>query len=317
MLRLCVVGAEGGDDYAKALSRFDALACVYDADVHKAREFASRYGVSYYTSLEEMIASTRLDGLVVTTPAYTHLSIVSSMIEHCKNIFLARPVGGSFKECKEIASMAKKSSRSMLVPGYIERFNPLVNKAKEVVDGRRYGSMLILEVQSGLMGRMINSSLLYDVAIDGIDTALYMLHAYPDTVYAIGSEKAIVITLGFRDGRVACLTSNSIKGFRRMTITMENGIARCDLVRQEIEVEGDGDGGSNNSSSNYLIRMEESEEPISSAIRNFIDAIEGRDKPKVSINDALLIERVADSALLSSRLGSQLYIHIQQDADMI
>ncbi|MEM4278667.1 MAG: Gfo/Idh/MocA family oxidoreductase [Candidatus Nitrosocaldus sp.] len=308
MLRLCVVGAEGGDDYAKALSRFDALACVYDADVHKAREFASRYGVSYYTSLEEMIASTRLDGLVVTTPAYTHLSIVSSMIEHCKNIFLARPVGGSFKECKEIASMAKKSSRSMLVPGYIERFNPLVNKAKEVVDGRRYGSMLILEVQSGLMGRMINSSLLYDVAIDGIDTALYMLHAYPDTVYAIGSEKAIVITLGFRDGRVACITSNNLKRLRRITITMENGIVKCDLVRQEIYVE---DGNS----SDATITIEESMEPISLAMRNFIDAIEGRDRPKISIADALITEKVADAASLSSRLGSQVYIHIQQDDD--
>lgn len=318
-LRLCVVGAEGGDEYAKALSRFDTLSCVYDADVHKAREFASRYGVSYYTSLEEMIAS-KPDGLVIATPADTHLSIIASVIEQCKNIFLVRPVGGSFRECKEIVGMARKG-KAMLVPGYIERFNPLLNKAREIVESRRYGSILMLEIQSGMRGKSLNSSLY--VALDDIDAALYMLNAYPDTVFAVGSmdKRVMAMTLGFRDGRVACLTSNSIKGFRRMTITMENGIARCDLVRQEIEVEGDGDvssnNNSNNSSSNYLIRMEESEEPISSAIRNFIDAIEGRDKPKVSINDALLIERVADSALLSSRLGSQLYIHIQQDADII
>ncbi|GBC72987.1 Inositol 2-dehydrogenase [archaeon HR04] len=273
-------------------------------DVNKAKEFASMYGISYYTSLEEMIAS-KPDGLVIATPAHTHLSIIASVIEQCKNIFLVRPVGGSFRECKEIVAMAKKS-KAMLVPGYIERFNPLLNKSREIVDSRRYGRILMLEIQSGMMkSNRLNSSL-YDAALDDIDAALYMLNAYPDTVFAVGSmEKAMAIILGFRDGRVACITSNNIKRFRRMTITMENGIARCDLVRQEIDVDGD-------SGSNY-IKMEEREEPISSAMRNFIGAIEGRDKPKVSINDALLIEKVADSALLSSRLGSQIYIHIQQD----
>ncbi|SPC34044.1 putative Inositol 2-dehydrogenase [Candidatus Nitrosocaldus cavascurensis] len=305
-LRLCVVGAEGGVDYARALSRFDALTCIYDMDVNKAKEFASMYGISYYTSLEEMIAS-KPDGLVIATPADTHLSIIASVIEQCKNIFLVRPVGGSFRECREIVAMAKKS-KAMLVPGYIERFNPLLNKTREVVDSRRYGRILLLEIQSGMMkSKRFNSSLLYDVALDDIDAALYMLNAYPDTVFAVGSmEKAIAITLGFRDGRVACITSNNIKRFRRITITMENGMVRCDLVRQEIDVDGD-------SGSNYVIKMEEREEPISSAMRNFIDAIEGRDKPKVSVNDALLIEKVADSALLSSRIGSQIYIHIQQD----
>ncbi|MEO9366152.1 MULTISPECIES: Gfo/Idh/MocA family protein [Candidatus Nitrosocaldus] len=305
-MRLCVVGAEGGVDYARALSRFDALTCIYDMDVNKAKEFASMYGISYYTSLEEMIAS-KPDGLVIATPADTHLSIIASVIEQCKNIFLVRPVGGSFRECREIVAMAKKS-KAMLVPGYIERFNPLLNKTREVVDSRRYGRILLLEIQSGMMkSKRFNSSLLYDVALDDIDAALYMLNAYPDTVFAVGSmEKAIAITLGFRDGRVACITSNNIKRFRRITITMENGMVRCDLVRQEIDVDGD-------SGSNYVIKMEEREEPISSAMRNFIDAIEGRDKPKVSVNDALLIEKVADSALLSSRIGSQIYIHIQQD----
>ncbi len=305
-LRLCVVGAEGGVDYARALSRFNALSCIYDMDVNKAKEFASMYGISYYTSLEEMIAS-KPDGLVIATPADTHLSIIASVIEQCKNIFLVRPVGGSFRECREIVAMAKKS-KAMLVPGYIERFNPLLNKTREIVDSRRYGRILLLEIQSGMMkSKRFNSSLFYDVALDDIDAALYMLNAYPDTVFAVGSmEKAIAITLGFRDGRVACITSNNIKRFRRITITMENGMVRCDLVRQEIDVDGD-------NGSNYVIKMEEREEPISSAMRNFIDAIEGRDKPKVSVNDALLIEKVADSALLSSRIGSQIYIHIQQD----
>ncbi|MFN4336439.1 MAG: Gfo/Idh/MocA family protein [Candidatus Nitrosocaldus sp.] len=294
-LRICVVGAEGGDDYARVLSNFDALAYVYDFDLQKAKEFGDRYGVPYYTSLEEILKS-RPDGIIIATPAYTHLSLVSSMIEYCKNILVARPLGGSFRECKDIAAMVEKG-KIMLIPGYLARFNPIVKRVKEVIDSRRYGSLLMLELQSGSIGRMVNSSLMYDVTIDDVDTALYML-TQPDVVFALNSmnDKAIAITLGFKDS-VSCITSNSIGRFRRMNVIMENSMVRCDLIRQEMYVEGE----------DTVIK--ESVDPLVLALSNFIDVIDGKDKPRIDIRDALMTEKVVDASLLSSRLGSQVYIH--------
>ncbi len=294
-LRICIVGAEGGDDYARVLNRFGVLASVYDADLEKAKEFGARYGVPYYTTLEEMLGS-RPDGIIITTPAYTHLSLLSSMIEHCKNMLVERPLGGSFRECMEIAAMVEKG-KVMLMPRYLARFNPIVNRVKEIIDSRRYGTLLMLELQSGSIGRIANSSLIYDVAIDDVDIALYLL-THPDVVFSISSkgEKAIIIALGFKDSVVVCITSNYTRRFRRMSVTMEHGIVRCDLIRQEMYLEGED------------TVVKDCVEPLMLALSNFIDVINGKDRPRIDIRDALMIERVLDASLLSSRLGSQVYI---------
>lgn len=298
MAKVCVVGADDGVDYARMLNRLNALAGVYDVDADKAREFGMRYNLSYYTSLQDMLASIRPDGVVVATPMHTHLGVISTIIEYCKNIFVVRPLGGSFKECKEITDVVGKNN-AMLIPGYLDRFNPIINRTREIITSNRYGKILMLELQSGYTNSSDRNSgsMVYDTVIDDIDAALYLLDAHPDVVFAINgiNGMTMAITLGFREEMIACITSTRVNRCRSITMIMEKGIVRCHPTMQEVRVEG-----------KDVIR--ESADPLALALNNFIDVIKGKDKPRISAMDALAIERVADAVLLSSKLGSQMYI---------
>ncbi|MCS6768338.1 MAG: Gfo/Idh/MocA family oxidoreductase [Candidatus Nitrosocaldus sp.] len=301
MVRVCVVGAEDGYEYARVLSRLSALAGIYDPDAQKAREYGAAYGVPHYTLLHEMLESLRPDGLVVATPADTHLAMVSAAVEHgMRGVFVARPLGSSFRECREIYAMAERS-RLILMPGYLDRFSPILGRARELISNGRCGRMLMLEVHNGYdRGPSDAREFMYSTAVDGVDSVLHILSTYPDLVSAIDGVdgSAVAILLGFRDRRIACITSTRAKTFKRIDMVMERCIVRCDLVRQEMSVEGE---------DTVTVRIDA--EPISLALSNFIDAVEGRDKPRITARDALVTESVADAALLSIRIGSQVYVH--------
>lgn len=295
MVKVCVAGADEGEQYARVLNRLNALAGVYDADEDKARTFGRSYGVQYYASLEDMLAS-KPDGVVVTA-MNSRMSIISTIIAKCKNILVTRPLGCSFRECREIVEAARRS-KAMLIPVYLDRFNPIINRAREVIAGKRYGSALMLEIQGSYSYSSSSSDggMLYNV-VDDVYAAVYLLNASPDVVFAREGMNgmAIATVLGFREGNIACITCSKADRGRSIIMVMEDGTAvACYPARQEMHIGSD------------VIR--ESGDPMTLALNNFIDVIEDRDEPKISALDALIVEKIADAVMLSSRLGSQVYI---------
>lgn len=97
--------------------------------------------IKVYSDYSEMIRNEDLDGLVVSTPPNLHKKICAEAIEKGINLFVEKPFTTSFTESNDLA---KKINKANLVGqvGYVNRFNDMFVKAKELVQKDVIGDVI-------------------------------------------------------------------------------------------------------------------------------------------------------------------------------
>ena len=110
--------------------------------------------------------------------------------------------------------------------------------------------------------------------------------------------------LGFKNNKIATISSNWITPTRVRNFNAVCTDARIfsDFITQEIRIETD--KGSENYSG-------EKKEPLSLEIKNFIDAIEGKNEIIVKPEHAVNVTKIAEASLLSSQKGIPIYLDLK------
>jgi UDP-N-acetylglucosamine 3-dehydrogenase len=312
MVKIAVIGVGGwGKNHARALSELNALSAVCDIDQQMAETIAGKYGVTWYTSVEELLKSERLNGVVVSTPTSTHFAIAKQVMEKKVNVLVEKPMAPSSAECEQMVTTAKRNN-VVLTTGYIERFNPAVNDVKNIIASRKYGDVLMLEFhrENRMPSNVHDVGIIFDTSVHDIDTALYLFDDKPNVVFARAGthngnhENFAAIILGFKNQRMAFIATNWItpKKVRQFTTVCTEAIITGNFITQEIKI----DHGENTT-----IPRREYEEPLMLELKNFLGAIDGKTKPLVSADDAVNTTKVAEAALLSSKTGSQIYLDLK------
>ncbi len=312
MVKIAVIGVGGwGKNHARALSELNALSAVCDLDQQRAESLAGKYGVNWYTSVDDLLKNEKPDGAVISTPTATHYAIAKQVMEKRVNALVEKPMAPSSTECEQMATIAKRNN-VILTTGYIERFNPAVNDVKNFISSKQYGDVLMLEFhrENRMPLNIHDVGIIYDTSVHDIDTALYLSDDKPTVVFAkAGSTSGIhedfaAIILGFKNQKIAFIATNWItpKRVRNFTVVCTEAIITGDFVTQEIKID---------QGENTVIPRREFKEPLMLELKNFLDAIDGKTKPLVSADDALNTTRVAEAALLSSKTGSQIYLDLK------
>jgi len=312
MVKIAVIGVGGwGKNHARALSELNALSAVCDVDQERAEALAGKYGVNWYTSVDDLLKNEKLDGAVISTPTITHFAIAKQVMEKKVNALVEKPMAPSSAECEQMVATAKRNN-VVLTTGYIERFNPVVNDVKNFIASKKYGDVLMLEFhrENRMPLNIHDVGIIYDTSVHDIDTALYLFDDKPNVVFARAGSKSGVhedfaaIILGFKNQRIAFIATNWItpKKVRCFTTVCTEAIITGDFITQEIRI----DHGENT-----IIPRREYKEPLMLELKNFLDAIDGKTKPLVSADDAVNTTRVAEAALLSSKTGSQIYLDLK------
>lgn len=310
--RTAVVGVGGwGKNHARVLAELGSLAAVCDADSTRAGEIAGKYGAKAYSSVDDMLASERLDGCLVCTPTLTHSAVAKKVIEKGLHAFVEKPLAFSSQECEEMSLLAKRKN-VILTSGYIERFNPAVSETKRLIDERKYGEPLMIEFHRESRSPLITKDvgIIFDSSVHDIDTAMFLFDARPHVVFARAGkhvhayEDYATIMLGFANQKVAVIASNWLtpKKVRTFSAVCTEGILTGDFLTQEIRIDHAGE---------TLVPRKPYQEPLTLELKNFIDSIEGRAKPVVDASSATDVTRVAEAALLSSKTGSPIYLNLK------
>jgi UDP-N-acetylglucosamine 3-dehydrogenase len=312
MTRIAVVGAGGwGKNHARALSELRALSAICDSDQDRAKTFADKYNVNAYNSVEAMLSNEKLNGAIVSTPTSTHFAIAKQIMEHHINVLVEKPMAPSSQECEQMRTIEKRNN-VILTTGYIERFNPAVNDVKNFIAQKKYGDLLMLEFhrENRRPSNIHDVGIIYDTSVHDIDTALYLFDDKPRMVFARAGnvrgthEDFAAIVLGFKEQKTAFIASNWItpKKVRQFIAVCTDAIITGDFLTQEIRIDQGGD---------TIIPRREFQEPLMLELKNFIDAIDGKTKPLISVDDAINTTRVAEAALLSSKTGSPIYLDLK------
>ena len=217
-MKIVQIGTGGwGKNHTRVLSQLGVLTAVCDLDKSRSKEYAEKYSVKSFQSVDDTIASEEFDGAIIATPTSTHVEIAKKLLEAKKHVFVEKPMTYKAEDGDMLAKLAQKN-KVILTCGYIERFNPAVDTVKTIIDEKRYGELVMLEFhrENRMPLHIKDVGIIYDTSVHDIDTANWLFGGMPHVVFARAGkirhehEDFASIMLGYRDDKVAIISSNWI-----------------------------------------------------------------------------------------------------------
>ena len=311
-MKVVQIGTGGwGKNHSRVLSEFGVLSAICDTNAKIGEDISKKYSVSFYDSLENLLEKEEFDAALVCTPTSTHTEIASKLIENKKHVFVEKPLTYMSEDGQKLIEVASKN-KIILTCGYIERFNPAVATVKDFLKSKKYGDLIRLEFyrEHRMPEHIKDVGIIYDTSVHDIDTAMWLFDETPEVVFAIAGqinhqhEDFATIILGFKDNKTATISSNWITPTRVRNFNAVCTEARIfsNFITQEIRIETD--NGTENPKN-------EKNEPLSLEIRNFLDAIEGKNELRVKPEQAVNVTKIAEAALLSSQKGTPIYLDLR------
>jgi len=145
--RLAVVGAgrAGLVHAANAAQLGNAeLACIVEVDAERARTVAAELDTHAYATLEQALAHEFFDGVVITTPTFTHRELTMQAAAAGKHVFCEKPLALTVDECDVMIASAEDACVALQV-GFVRRFQPEFVEAKRRIDAGEIGAPMIVK----------------------------------------------------------------------------------------------------------------------------------------------------------------------------
>lgn len=285
MLRTAVIGAGFmGQPHCKAYASLSGteFSGIYDTDAQRASEVSSKYGVKYFSSVQELIRSA--DAVSIAVPTIMHYELCMECLDSDKHLLIEKPIAATIDQARGIVARLQESPAVAAV-GYIERFNPVVIKFLEILGGRRV--KLFEAVRSApRVDRANDVSAVFDLMIHDIDIALAAISTQPKKVMAVGEKIASSVfnkaaaEVVFPGGERAILSTDKTapEKVRKIKAVCDGLTVEADLLKKTVK---------HNSAGNFVVEPVEGPEPIKEEIKDFIEAVKGIKQPRVSAKDSL------------------------------
>jgi UDP-N-acetylglucosamine 3-dehydrogenase len=277
------------------------LKAVSDVDEQVAKAIGEKFGVDSYTSADKIFERNDIEAVSICTPTVTHADITLHALAAGKHTLVEKPMANSIAEANKIISSANQNHRYLMI-GFVERFNPAVTAAINVVSSNEIGEVILANARrvSRRPQRIGDVGIVKDLAIHDIDVALQLFKKESvQDVYAVAGsiahkfEDYANITIRFRGNKNAFIETNWLtpRKIRRLIVTGTEGILNIEYIPQEITVE--------NKQGSYSPFID-SNEPLRLELEHFITSILNDNPPTPSGEDGLKALQVCEAALKSA-----------------
>jgi len=274
---------------------------ICDINEERAAKLAKEFAVkNYYTNLDEMLSKESLTALNVCTPSVTHAECAVKALEAGLDVFVEKPFASTVQECFQIID-AMKSSGRIVMTGFIERFNPAVRKAIELLEAGEIGDVIMSHGRriGWWPERIGDVGVVKDTAIHDIDLVRFIFKQDPTQVYARGGRQKhklddhvqAILTLE-DESKVAFIEANWLtpRKKREMQITGSNGVLSIRFLTREVSLE---------KADVVLEPIIRQGEPLKLELQHFIECVTERKKPLVDAIDGLKAVAIAEAILES------------------
>ena len=316
-LKIGVVGVGfWGSNHVRVLRELESveMKAVCDIDLEKAKNVAKKFGVpKYYQNLDDMLNREELDAVTVCTPSISHAEIAVRILESGLNVFVEKPLASNPDGCLRIIDAAKSNNRFVMT-GFIERFNPAVSKAIELLKAGEIGEVIMSHARRiGWWPQRIGDvGVVKDTAIHDIDLTRYIFEQEPAGVYARGGslrhrfEDHVQAMMIFEDeSRVAFIEANWLtpRKKREMLITGNEGVISIQFLTQVISLE---------KADVAIEPILKWKEPLRIELSHFIESLLSRKKPLVDAIDGTKAVIIAESILESMKKNRPIEIDFKK-----
>ena len=315
-LRVAVIGVGfWGKNHARVFSEIPdtELVAICDLDLARAKTIAEKYGAQAFKDSRKMLKIANIDAVSICTWTTTHAVEALRMLKAGKHALVEKPLASTIREAKKIVTIAKQNKTHLMV-GFIERFNPCIQRAKSMMKGGAIGELVSATARrvSQWPERIGDVGVVKDYAIHEIDIMRKIFEEDPKTVYArVGNlkhkkfEDYAQIMLTFNHGKTAFIEANWLTPYkiRDVTLTGSEAILSLDYIKQEITVE---------TSEKTLKPRFEWKEPLKLELQHFAKSILADKEPEVTGVDGLKALMIAEAAMRSSECGKSVHLKLEK-----
>jgi UDP-N-acetylglucosamine 3-dehydrogenase len=294
-----------GRNHARVLSDLSnvILDSVVDIDENVASSIGDKYHVDFSTDPDKVLRNPEIDAVAICTPTVTHAKLAMRAIEEGKHVLVEKPMTNTVKEAEELIKAARSADVKLSV-GFVERFNPAVRKAIELVNESTIGDIIIANTKrvSRWPVRIGDVGVIKDLAIHDIDIINTLFGIEASTVFCNAGninhsfEDYANIMMCYPNNKAAFIETNWLtpRKVRTLTITGTKGLITVEYLTQKITIE---------TNTETLQPLLNGGEPLRLELLSFVNSIINDDEPEVSGVDGLRALKVCEAAIESAREG--------------
>jgi len=170
------------------------VAALADADVGRARRFASEAGINaaIFGNVAELAASGACDAVFVVTPTALHREHAAALVRAGLRVLLEKPLTGSLAGDEEFCRELDAAHPDAVMLAFQRRFDPALQYAKELMArgtvGRVFKIYSALEDSGPAPNGYQSDGILPDMSIHNVDEILWLTGIAPRAAAVIGAR---------------------------------------------------------------------------------------------------------------------------------
>ena len=316
-LRVAVVGAGAfGRNHLRVYRELELagfaveIVAVVDRDADTRDSAAVKYGVQGFATIEECLAGLGVGGLdaaSVCVPTVDHANCAAVLLAAGVDLLIEKPLAASLADADEIVRLARELGRVVQV-GHLERFNPAVRAARELLNRPMFFEVHRLSV---FTPRSLDVDVVLDLMIHDLDIVMKLVGSPVREVRAVGlpvlSRKVDIanVRLEFENGCIANFTASRVStervrkvrffqphqylslDFARQDLLMIDATAAAELSPEQLAAVANAAALGGHPSAGLSLRKVpvEAGEPLRLEIEAFLEAVRTRSEPVVTVED--------------------------------
>ncbi len=296
------------------------LAYVYDPVADSAKRLAAQANAKV-ASVEEILQARDVDGVLITSPTTSHISLLTAAVKAGKPALCEKPLSLDVAQA-EAAVKAFKAAGARCMLGFHRRYDPQLQKAREYIHSNAIGTVFQMTLSSHSAAippddYILNSGGLFrDQSIHDFDIARYLVGEEFKSVYAVGGcmiAKRIgelgdidtaMITLVSASGCQVHINNGRFSPFgydQRVEILGTKAACLIENVPRDMLIRAN-EGGFTSSQPVYSF-IERYEKAYQAELDAFLRFVKNGAEPVADQDDGLQAQRLSEAALKSLRTG--------------
>ena len=310
-LNVAVIGTGSwGRNHIRVYDELDStsLMAIADIDEKAARGYGKKYNVDWYTDPKEVFSRRDIEAVSICTPTITHADLALQAINAGMHVLVEKPMTNTIEEAQNLIKAAESKGVHLSV-GFVERFNPAVNKAMEIISEEKIGDVILAHTRrvSRRPLRIGDVGVIKDLAIHDIDIVNQLFKDKAQIVFASAGSIAhsyedyaniLVCYEGNRSGFVETnwLTPRKV---RTLTVTGTEGILTVEYITQQVTV----------ANNDQLFQpFLQPGEPLMRELSSFTSSIIEDVPPEVSGEDGLNALKICEAAIESAKKNREIML---------
>ena len=271
------------------------LVGVVDVDTARAAAVAREFGCRGFGSVQQLTTThSEVQAASVAVPTIHHLEAAQQLMHAGIDVLIEKPLAASLAEADELIRLAQRLGRIAQV-GHLERFNPAVRATLPVITRPMFFEVHRLSV---FTPRSLDVDVVLDLMIHDLDIVLSFVNSPVKEIRAVGlpilSGKVDIanVRLEFDSGCIANFTASrvSTERVRKLRFFQPKQYVSLDYGRQDVMLFSVGqDAASGTPSVNPQIQIVKppttAEEPLHAELKSFLESVQRRSPPMVTLQD--------------------------------